>query len=387
MFNSVILLVMSAVPTADASSAKPKLAEYDKARELVKLLGDNKYRIRAAAEKQLVSLGMASLAALKEGENSSDVHVADRCRSLQPTIRSLTLQKRIENFLTNTKDPEITKSLPLAESFLKITGDSKEARELYSHAYQASPELFESVLNNPAKAQVEFTSFCQDANTKMMRQQGIDFRIAQRMITLTDVITYFIVTHELAERKISVNNGHGYVFMNSVNLPENLGRSDATGAAVKKLFLAYIDKEKQVYMIQRALQIAAEAKMNETLPLVLKLVKDKDTPNYTRAQVALMLLKLGSKDNLKDVAPLLEDKTVVGNFGINNVQGQVQIRDVALAVSIKLSGQKMSDYPFDVMKGNDDIIHLSYIYCAFTGEKSRNAAFEKFKDSQKPKSK
>jgi len=99
------------------------------------------------------------------------------------------------------------------------------------------------------------------------------------------------------------------------------------------------------------------------------------------------LAKVGTKEHLKHIEPLLEDKTVVGHFGINNVQGKVQMRDIALAVSIKLSGQKMTEYDFDVMKGNEELIHMSYIYCAFSSDAKRDAAHKKYKDFREKETK
>jgi hypothetical protein len=91
---------------------------------------------------------------------------------------------------------------------------------------------------------------------------------------------------------------------------------------------------------------------------------------------------LGAKEDLKEIEPLLEDKTLIGAFNINNKHGQVQMRDVALAVCINLSGQKMRDFNFDVMNGNDDFFQTSYIYCAFSSNEKREAAHQKYKEFQ-----
>jgi hypothetical protein len=164
-----------------------------------------------------------------------------------------------------------------------------------------------------------------------------------------------------------------------------LGKNTAAEQPLKVLFLEWLQKEPQPWLVHRGLQIGAEANMKEILPLILKFMKDKDAAVYTRAQAALVLIKMGNKEHIKDVAPLLEDKTVIGAIGINNVQGQVQMRDVALAVSIKLSGQKIADYDFDVMKGGDDFIYQSYIYCAFSSDAKRDAAHKKYRESLQKK--
>jgi len=374
---AVVFALWTGTAGADARPSNDVGADLNKARDLVKKLADDRFKIRDAAEKELVHLGPASLVALKEGEKHNDLHVQERCRVLQPMIAAMSLQRRVDHFIAN-RDGPIPEDLPLATSFLKITGDTKEARELYTEILVNHIALLDETQRDKKKGMAAFSLYCQEINNSM--RFVTDFTARQKTITRTQVALYFLMTTELAADKTGQLASYGYTFMNAPILPETLSKDTPAVQPLKMLFLAWIEKEPQPYMVSRGLQIAADAKMKETLPLVMKMVQSKTSPVYTRAQTALLLTKIGTKEHIKDIEPLLEDKTVVGNFGINNVQGQVQMRDVALAVCIKLSGQKMADYDFDVMKGNEDQLHMSYIYCAFSGDGKRNAAHKKYID-------
>jgi hypothetical protein len=377
----ILSMLAGTAAAAEARTNEIPAADIAKAQTLVKQLGDAKFKVRDSAEKQLVSLGMASLDALKEGEKSTDLHVQERCRLLQPMIRGLTLQKRIDAFLANQDGP-LPKNLPLVENFIKITGDTKEARKLYSEVLQLNAQMLDVAERDVKKGAEDFGAYCQEVNNRMRYVPGVDYREVQKRVTKADVALYFLMTSQLKDDPSNRISNFGYTFLNAPSLPESLAREDETTLPFKKLFLSWVEKAPQPYLVQRGLQLAAEAKMKEALPMVLKQIKEKNVPVYTRAQTALLLVKVGNKEHIKDVEPLLDDKTVVGSFGINNKQGQVQMRDVALAICIKLSGQKMADYDFDVMKGNDDFIYQSYIYCAFSGDDKREAAHMKYKESK-----
>lgn len=379
--NLVVAILLVAAPSADSRPSEVPPADVAKARELIKQLADSRFKVRDAAEKQIVSLGLASLDALKDGEKHPDLHVQERCRLLQPMIRALTLQRRIDAFLAK-RDGPIPANLPLAASFLKLTEDSKEARKLYAEILVINPQMLDTIDQDKVKGTAMFVSYCQEVQQRSQYVPGVDYRERQKLITRADVALYFLLSSELSQDRTGRVSSYGYTFMNAPALPETLGKEDTDSAVFKKLFLNWVEKEPQPYMVQRAVQIASDAKMKEALPLVLKLIERKDLQGYARAQTALLLTRVGTKEHIKLMEPLLEDKAVIGNFGINNKMAQVQMRDVALAVCIKLSGQKMSDYPFDVMQGGDANIHQSYIYCAFSSDEKRDEAQKKYKESK-----
>jgi hypothetical protein len=97
----------------------------------------------------------------------------------------------------------------------------------------------------------------------------------------------------------------------------------------------------------------------------------------------IALAKLGTKEHLPKLEPLLSDKTVIGNINFGNGLMQIQIRDVALGVSVLMTEQKLADYGFDTRFGGTP---TQYYYFGFPDSqdgkesKAREDAHAKWKE-------
>jgi hypothetical protein len=125
--------------------------------------------------------------------------------------------------------------------------------------------------------------------------------------------------------------------------------------------------------------------LKELTDLGLKLLLDKKTLGYVRAQIMVAFGKMGQKDVVEKIQPLLTDDTQVAQFVINQTRSTTQIGDIALAISIHLSGQSVSDYGFDGLK-NGGASFFSYYRMGFTSDEHRAAArkkWQEWRDQQK----
>ncbi len=79
--------------------------------------------------------------------------------------------------------------------------------------------------------------------------------------------------------------------------------------------------------------------------------------------------------------PLVEqyfaDTEVCGRFNLRNVQSEVQVRDVALVVAIRLQGQEPKDFGFDHLEANEQVLYALHTVGFRTAE-DRDAAFKKW---------
>jgi hypothetical protein len=386
IMNVAAAIILSLLPGAlGADAVHPGAAPADlaRARQLVKQLGDARFNVRDAAEKELMRLGLAAFEALKEGEKDTDLHVHERCRALQLIVSELMLQKQIEHFKNKESGPE---ALIFAESFLKITGDTKEARELYAEAMIMHSQLLDDVWRDRKNGVQTLHAYCDLLAARIRFQQDIDsgslIESTKRAepIKRADLLVFFFLSQELPAEKDGSFSNYCYQVLRSRTLTEILSSNSPDALPFKKLFIAWINHEPQEYMVQRGLEVAAQAEMKELLPLALRIANDKSARIHYRAQVALLLCTLAAKENLKDIEPLLEDKTFVRTVNTNNTSGLLQMRDVALAVCIKLSGQKIADYDFDVMKSEDVGGLKDIACCAFTTVEKREASHQKYKE-------
>ena len=131
------------------------------------------------------------------------------------------------------------------------------------------------------------------------------------------------------------------------------------------------------------------------LAQVTRFANNRHLPPPTRITAIDVFGNLATKDDLREIEPLLDDRTVVGNylprarnteldgtdlqpsFDLNRRKlMQVQIRDLALATSIKLSKLDLDKYGLDpkCFSGKKLIRN----YAGFFSEEDRKTAFDKW---------
>ncbi len=120
-FTLLVLLLAALPATADDT----KKAEAKKQAEaLVKRFNEQDYKERDAAEKQLIELGPVALEAVREGAKNSVLEVSSRCERIKAKLR------------------EAGDDTTSFKRFIKLTGDTREAKDLY-RAMTKIPELNE----------------------------------------------------------------------------------------------------------------------------------------------------------------------------------------------------------------------------------------------------
>jgi hypothetical protein len=359
------------------SPASPPPAPAD----LVKKLGDKSFRVRHEAATLLVSRGSASVAALTEGMKDTDPEVSERCRLLLPQAEAL---ERTEKLTELLRDPAAAppKGLAGLEQFLKITGDSKPARETYAELMGIYFKAMELREKDPKAAAEEYRQFCDEAYARYRAniQTG---RYSPDAVynTPADITFFFVFAADPKLDKTNVRNmGRSYVLLNGTKVQTSMTTGDRA-PVMKKLFLHWLENEPDSYMQSRGFQLAAQAKMPEALPIAIRLLEKMDRNNNNKAQVMTTLVGLGTKEHIKLLEPYLKDTLQVTsvNFG-NGRQTTVQLRDVAMGVSAQLAGQKPSDFGFDGSQFGGAGFPSSYVYYGFTDDKSRDDAHAKWKE-------
>ena len=91
------------------------------------------------------------------------------------------------------------------------------------------------------------------------------------------------------------------------------------------------------------------------------------------------MAKLGGAAYIDRLEPLLEDDTPCASFKLNDQEIQTQVRDVALAVLVKLTGQDLRAYGFDRVQENA-LTDFNTATLGFVDDKARQAALEKYRE-------
>ncbi len=133
--------------------------------------------------------------------------------------------------------------------------------------------------------------------------------------------------------------------------------------------------------LSRALSLGEQLQIKEAIPLALKAAKQRSLSSYYRARSIQFVGKLGEKEQIAQLLPLLKDSGRVSTTRINNTTLNTQIRDVALASIIHLSGQKISEYGFDYARlTNREFLNISYNCYGFSNAQKRGEALKKWQE-------
>jgi len=369
----IAALVSLPTPPVPVPASNARLAE------LVRKLGDKSYRNRESAARELLRRGSASVAALTEGTKDADPEVSERCRQLLPQAAAL---ERNEKLALLIKDPSAPppKGLAGLERFLKVTGDDKGARELYAEMLSIHYRTIEAAETNPREAAEQYRLFCDDAyNRWQINMRNGKYSYDNMFSGRAEIAFFLFVSADTRVRKIDMEVSRSSIFLNGNQINTAINGKEAVNAAMRKLFLDWLEHEPQTYLQQRGLQLAAQANMKEALPIVVRMLEKPDKNNsYAKAQAMPFLVKLGSKEHIKLLEPYVSDTSQLTtiNFGDGRMF-TVQVRDVAMGVQLQLAGQNMLDYGFDNRFKNN---WLYYHYYGFPDDKSRDDAHAKWKE-------
>jgi hypothetical protein len=361
-------------PTAD-----PELQK--RAEQLVAHLGDREYRERERASKALLEMGYVAKDAVLAGQKNPDGEISERCRKLYPAIFRHDLEKRVAKFLDNP-DGLVPDDLPGATKWLKLVGDGKESRELYAAMVKGHPEILLDAELNPGRVHQILTDFMRDVYSRTYPRPTGGISTVRQGAAESEVLLYFFLGAQGEVRRTAipgVSSTYYYQFLNSQFTASKLTASPPA-VPFRKLFVAWLEKERYSLVMRRALDMAGQNDVKECAPVALKLAGEAGVPVTYRASGLIAFGKLGTKDQLKDLEPFLKDKLHIANVAINAERGTVQMRDVALGAAVQIAGLSLADFGFERRPPTGAAGISTYTYFAFGTDEKREAAHAKWKE-------
>jgi HEAT repeat protein len=119
---SVVALMASWAQGDPAPAAKTDATLTEKIQKLIRQLGDDQYKVRDEAGKQLIEIGRPAVPALREAMKSDDVEVKHRAGRLVETIRT-----SMPYLLESLKGTDAVERKEAAEVLEHLGADAKEA--------------------------------------------------------------------------------------------------------------------------------------------------------------------------------------------------------------------------------------------------------------------
>ncbi len=401
---SILVLVValqSAVSAQLAATEKTPQEIEKSAKELVLKLGQPDFNEREAASRELAKLGIGALQAIDEGRKNPDLVIKARCESLYPMIRMAELKRRLEEFAAD-QEGRVENTLPLGATFEKICGKEKLARKFYIDLCKSQLEFLDAAVNNPKAMGEAYFDRCIDLENRT--KKGSPPVSAQEILALLligadDKIGPFIDDAMPKQPDLGYHHPLATVFMQPTF--QNAFSDRYTGPLFRKATFAWAKRRKDPKMLPRYWVIKAIPQIvqqqaglfvvdKETIEFMFDAaVGDYQQETFMRGEALTALNSVVKKED----APYLEEQlfkieTKLQGDLYRRVSGKLivietQIRDYALAVCVRLSDQKYSDYGFGVLGAEPEMIDRYWNYCGFTSDETRQAAFKKYAEWRK----
>jgi len=356
--------------------------EDKKAHQLISQLGSKKYREREKAAADLIQMGRSAKEALISGKNHPDPEVQTRTQQLLPQALSLDLMHRIERFVKDT-DGKLEHDLPMLKVYREKIGTDENSRKLFAEMLKANGELMDMVEEQPAKVTERIQQKFQEMYQEMFGNQFGGFRGGYQpgAFNANELCCVLFVSASPAYKPLQPD----WMLSNLYTQPNftNHLKDEKTGSAYRKVFFTYLDARMDDNTINQCVWMLTQHKIKEGADIIAKAIKNgKASQVYTKANAMCCVGTLGDKSHLPAFEPLLKDDKQVQAFNNRGQSGEIKVKDVALAMTIHLSGKNPKDFGFTMWNVYPNQL-IQYHQLGFGSPDERAKAFKKWEEEGK----
>jgi hypothetical protein len=361
-------LVVVAVVAARAADAPPAA--------LVERLADPSFAVRVQAADGLRRLGRQAEAPLRAGLHSADAEVRRQCRTLLAEILRADREARLKAFREGKEDP----SDPPAgwPWFARLAGADAASRGTFAALYQAEGELLEMAERAPPEAVPPVAE-------RATRLAGLCItpRHEDDAVTETTLLIFVV-----AAGRVSVSGATRDALMSGLDVlahRQAVREAFLKDPARRRLLLAML-RQATGPAAGRALAVAGALRLNDAAGWILDVARDRQRTGAVRGWALLAVGQVGSREQVNALNDLLGEKTAIGTRRLGKQTLYAEVRDLALAATIRLQGGQLADYGFPYLRalpGVEDVPHPACL--GFADAASREAAFRKWRAHAGPR--
>ncbi len=399
-----------APPSPDPQTLDVPMDQLSRARELVRQLGSEQFAERERAEEELSKMGRLARAALLEAVNDDpDAEIRTRCQTLLPRANTLEMKARLEVFLADA-DGKYEHNLPGWNEFSSLVRDEWTflGHPIWTDKSldKAARKVFADLISTQANRYVMLAVGSRDTDLGQLvsarRQELYSLKYPRVMVvggvvrqptvrrdpTVADIAT-LLFAESYAPRAGSTRTNSISVLISSSGFTAAAARGDDTARVYKAIAAAWLESRQDVMDMYYAMNIASNLGLSDQgCRLAARLFESKGAISSYRGMAAATLARLGNKTHLPllekamtDTAVVYTVRKAVAGKPVNEWEThEIQVRDVALAVSVILAGQKIDDYGFIDQYRTNGINGVSYSHTRhYLTEDRRQAAFDKWK--------
>lgn len=359
---------------AGAVATEADAAEQDQIANLVRGLGAPTFMARQHAQRMLVTFGLKAKPALEAACHDPNHEIQKRAKAALAAIDDVDFHVRVGTFLA---DDNAANDHGLAgwERYRTLVGANVASRRLFVEMQRAERELLEAVERSPSHAGGLLDLRCQQ--TESATQAGDSDRHPPLSL---GTIAAILFAASYADVPISGQSDECISNFEKQSAFTQAMTTRPTAALMRGLVSAWVSRSFDPDSVTgyRNLIMAMKYDLKEALKPALALIGPPGGPPRLEQYAILAVGKLGSRDHVAALMPLLDDARPIGMADRTARESDTQVRDVALATMIHLTGQKLADYGFFHAKSNSWLLFNSNTL-GFNDSSARDDAIKKWR--------
>jgi len=324
--------------------------------------------VREKASRQLIALGIVTRDALERATRQQDAEVRARARAILEVVCESDFQNRLAAFSADY-DGRLKQTLPAWDQFSAQVGDGRLSRQLFVEMQRAEPELLEAMAEGPKPASAALA----DRTEQLLAGRGETLSMLGTQASLL-----FVAGAEGVEvSQLGSLNVYPYIVQSAY---QRNRKSPLWPGPLKKIVGNWLAKDDTPEAVVRNLVFATDLELkDEALTIAMRILSSGDSPAKSRMLAIRSVAIFGGPSQRPILEKLLADATSCGMVQAVDASQPVeqQVRDVALAALLHLTGQNLTEYGFGSAEPyGQDAFQMGAI--GFADAKLRDAALAKW---------
>lgn len=333
---------------------------------LVQQLGAEEFSLRERATTRLIEMGVAAKNAVEAGRTHPDREIRYRCERIFQIVGELDFQRRLTAFTAGRSDGL---DLPGWRRFRDLYGDDVESRSLFAEMQKAETELLQAVEKGPQ-------GIARVAETRAAQLQQSQRREGETTSLGSVAALLFAAVGE----NVKLGMQTSFAVMNLCGQPSFAeGMSDPAKSKILRKMVSQWITNSEGAVAQQSMFLAMRYDMKEGLVPATRILRNAGEQAFVRQTALMTVARLGDASHVGLLEPALEDATRISSHRIDNVQYDIQIRDVALAAVLLLKKQDPKRFGFErIQLNNSNVFNFGTV--GFENEDKRKQAFAKYQE-------
>jgi hypothetical protein len=156
-------------------------------------------------------------------------------------------------------------------------------------------------------------------------------------------------------------------------------RGGSKGEPLRRILGAWVARTSGSTNAYTGLMLSMQYDLREGLEPALNLVRQPGSQPPFLQFALLVIGRFGDKEHIRLLEPLLENANTVFKQDLNGQSLRCEVRDVALAVLVHLSGQEPKDYGLSRVQPDAQMLFITSTI-GFTTESGRAQAIKKWRE-------